>query len=69
METQISELNLAKNVKRVPLLVRKPIYNENREQIGEAYIEQEMSISPGNEEFDFMGGDGTSSSTPFTNDD
>jgi|LauGreDrversion4_2_1035121.scaffolds.fasta_scaffold105282_1 hypothetical protein len=39
MEKQLNEINLSKNAKRIPILVRRPIYNENREKIGEAYIE------------------------------
>ncbi len=31
MKRQISEINQAKNAKRVPLLVKKIIYNENHE--------------------------------------
>jgi hypothetical protein len=39
MESQLNEISIAKNAKRIPILVRKPIYNEYREKIGEAYIE------------------------------
>ena len=42
MEKKLKEFLIAKNAKKMPILVRKPIYNESREQIGEAFIEQDV---------------------------